>query len=85
MWHRPAGLSGTGLLCSTVLAMPGSKYVLTAESTLPQIINNSIVAVNKFLHILFTIHPNYLTLTREANREYTLLVLHFKESLLMAN
>lgn len=71
-WCHPPGLSGTGLLCTTVVAMPGSTYVLAAESPLLQIINNSYVAVDKFLHIFFTIHPNYLTLTCESNGEYTL-------------
>lgn len=85
VWHRPAGLSGTGPLCTAVLAMPDSKYVLAAESTLPQIINNSYMAVYEFPRILFIIHPNYLTLTCEANGDYTLLCLHFKESPLMAN
>lgn len=83
--HCPSGLSGTGLLCTTALAMAGSKYVLGADSTLPQILNNSYVVVHEFLRILFTIHPNHLTLTCEAIREYTLLLLYFKESPLMAN
>lgn len=80
-WHCPAGLSGTGQLCTAVLVRP----MLAAESALLEIINNSYMAVYKLLHILFTIHPNYLTSTCEANGEYTLLLLYFKESPLIAN
>lgn len=60
-------------------------YLFAAESPLPKIINNSYVAVYEFLCLLFTIHPNYLTLTCGANGEYTLLLLQLKESLLIAN
>lgn len=72
-------------LCTTLFAMHGSKYVLAADTTLPQNITNSYVGVYKFLHFVFNIHPNYLTLTYEANGGYTFLLLHFKESSLMAN
>lgn len=85
MWHHLAGLSVPGLLCTTVLVMPGSKDVLAAENTLAQNIYSNYLGIYKFLHVLFTIHPNYLTLTREANGEYSLLLFHFKESLLMDN
>ena len=60
-------------------------HLLAAESALLEMINNSYMAVYKLLHILFTIHPNYLTSTCEANGEYTLLLLYFKESPLIAN
>lgn len=85
MWHHLAGLSAPGLLCTTVLVMPGSKDVLAAENTLGQNINNSYLGIYRFLLIHFTIHPNYLTLTCEANGEYSLLLFRCKESPSMDN
>jgi len=75
---------GWAAVCD-MLVTPVSKYVLAAESTLAQIINNSYMAVYEFPHFFFTFYPNYLTLTCEANGEYTLLLLHFRESSLMAD
>lgn len=71
-WCHPAGLSGTGLFCTTVVAMPGSTYVLAAESAFLQIINNSYVAVDKFLHIFFTIHANYCLVWLKVNNAVVL-------------
>lgn len=72
-WCGVSPLGSVELDCLIQLfAMPGSTYMPAAESTLLQIINNTYVAVDKFLHIFFTIHPNHLTLTCESNGEYTL-------------